>query len=124
METILKTKINHKIKQVFPKEVVIFGTEIIKILKTGLIKKAELRIAEKGFEAVEEVKRNPLAREYFDALFTYIEVNIPENIREKLDERIQEIIFEGELLCYAEDKYGTDLKKLKRLSKAIIENKQ
>lgn len=122
METILKTKINHKIKQIFPKEAVIFGAEIIKMLKTGLIKKAELRIAEKGFEAVEEVKKNPLAREYFDALFTYIEVNVPENLLEKLNEKVREIIFEGELLCCTEDKYGTDLKKFKKLSKAIIEN--
>ena len=108
--------------QTFPKEAVVFGAEIIKMLETGLIKKAELKIAEKGFEATELVKKNPFTREYFNALFTFLEVNIPENLLEKLNEKVREIIFEGELLCCAENKHGTDLKKLRKLSKVIIEN--
>ena len=98
METILKTKINHKMTQTFPKEAVVFGAEIIKMLETGLIKKAELKIAEKGFEAVEQIKKNPFTREYFNALFTFLEVNTPENLLEKLNEKVREIIFEGEEL--------------------------
>lgn len=118
-----KVKTSRGTHTVFSETVMLAGNEIIDLLKRGLIEKTEAHIAERGLEAAEHIAGDFFTREYFHNLFTYLEVNIPENLREKLSAEVQEIIFEGQLLCCMESGYGADLKKIRRISKDILKKR-